>query len=140
MYHINKIQKYNFTLKTKQGRDNQIIISKGPFFLNMFPKNKQYNKLRQTKKNEIKEEIYLNYTIVINYAYFFLIFCFRQIKLLNVHKKCVSLSVTIVVQKRCGCFYRVFSCDDLALLFYSIYFCFILDLRRDSSKHNCAKL
>ena len=72
MYHINKIQKYNFTLKAKQGRDDQIIISKGPFFLNMFPKNKQYYKLRQTKKNEIKEEIYLNYTTII-YAYFFLL-------------------------------------------------------------------
>ena len=39
----------------------------------MFPKNKQ-NKLKQMKKDKIlKEESYLNYTTVIENAYFFLI-------------------------------------------------------------------
>ena len=34
----------------------------------MFPKNKQ-NKLRQTKKNQIKEESYLNYATTTKYYY-----------------------------------------------------------------------
>ena len=54
-------------IKSKQGKEL--------FTLNMFPKNKQ-NKLRQTKKNDIKEESYLNYTTIIKYAFFFLIFHF----------------------------------------------------------------
>ena len=32
----------------------------------------------------------------------------------------------------------VFSSNDLMLSFYIIYLCFILDLRRESSTHNCA--
>ena len=45
----------------------------------MVPKNKQ-NKLRQTK-NEIKAESYLNYTTIINYAFYFLICYFSSDKL-----------------------------------------------------------
>ena len=41
----------------------------------MFPKNKQ-NNLRQTKKNEIKEERYLNYATILKYGFCFLIFYF----------------------------------------------------------------
>ena len=43
----------------------------------MFPKNKQ-NKQRQTKNNEIKEEIYLNYTTIIKYAFVSLFFNFSS--------------------------------------------------------------
>ena len=38
------------------------------FILNMFPKNKQ-NKIRQRKKDETKEENYLNYRTVIKYVF-----------------------------------------------------------------------
>ena len=34
--------------------------------------------------------------------------------------------------------YKVFNSNDLMLSFYIIYLCFIFDLRRDNSKHNCA--
>ena len=47
-------------IQSKIGEDGYIIVSKKELFtLNMFPKNKQ-NQLRQTKKDEIKEESYLN--------------------------------------------------------------------------------
>ena len=48
------------------------------FFLNMCPKNKQ-NKLRQTKKDEIKEESHLNYATVLEYAFSFLVCLFSVI-------------------------------------------------------------
>ena len=54
--YTNKVQKYNFLLKTKQEKEL--------FTLNMFPKNRQ-NKLRQTEKNDIKQDIYLNYRTII---------------------------------------------------------------------------
>ena len=38
------------------------------FTLNLFPKNKQ-NKIGQPKKDEIKEENYLNYRTVIKYVF-----------------------------------------------------------------------
>ena len=39
------------------------------------PKNKQ-NKLNQTKKDEIKEEIYLNYSTIVKYGFCFLVCLF----------------------------------------------------------------
>ena len=48
------------------------IVSKGA------PKNKQ-NKLKQTKKDEIKEEIYLNYATIIKYGFCFLVCLFFNI-------------------------------------------------------------
>ena len=73
----------------------------------MFSKNNQ-NKVRQNRKNEIKEESYLNYTTILNMLFvslFFLIF--HQINLLNIHKNVfvfltLSLSVTIITQKERG--------------------------------------
>ena len=47
----------------------------------------------------------------------------------------LSLFVTIIAKNRREC-YEVFKPNDLAL-FYSVYLCFIFDLRRDSNKHNC---
>ena len=34
--------------------------------------------------------------------------------------------------------YKVFNSNDLILSFYIVYLCFILDLRRDNSRHNYA--
>ena len=34
--------------------------------------------------------------------------------------------------------FKVFNSNDLMVLFYIVYLCFILDLRRDNSKHNSA--
>ena len=39
----------------------------------MFPESEQ-NKLSQMKKNEIKKEIYLSYTTIIKYTFYFLIY------------------------------------------------------------------
>ena len=33
--------------------------------------------------------------------------------------------------------YRVFNSSDLMSLFYRVYLCFLLDLRRTNNKHNC---
>ena len=33
--------------------------------------------------------------------------------------------------------YRVFNSSDLTSLFYRVYLCFLLDLRRSNNKHNC---
>ena len=67
-------------IKNKKGGVAYIIVSKRTLhFKHMFPKNKQ-NKLRQTKKDEIKEESNVNYTTVIN---------FHQINWQNLPKKCV---------------------------------------------------
>ena len=105
------------------------------------------NKLRQTKKNEIREGSYLNYIILIKYAFFLLtFFIFHQINLLNIHKKCVLFSssnflLVFLLQtqhKRGMSVYKIFNSNYLILLFYSVYLCFIFDLRRDNSKHNYA--
>ena len=49
-------------IKNKIREDGYIIVSKKELFsFIMFPNNKQ-NQLRQMKKDEIKEESYLNYT------------------------------------------------------------------------------
>ena len=67
-------------IKKKKGGGAYIIVSKRTLpFKHMFPKNKQ-NKLRQTKKDQIKEESNVNYTTVTD---------FHQINLQNLHKKCV---------------------------------------------------
>lgn len=48
----------------------------------MFPKNKQSKlRLKQTKKNEIKEASYVNYTSKIKYAFCFLSIWFSSDKL-----------------------------------------------------------
>ena len=55
-------------------------------------KKKKKNMLRERKKNEIKEESYLNYTSIIKYAFYFLtFFIFHQINLLNIHEKTFCL-------------------------------------------------
>ena len=64
-----------FMLKTKQGEVIKSQYQKELFTLIMFQKNKQ-NKLTQTKNNGIKEKRYLNYTILVKYAFRFLIFLF----------------------------------------------------------------
>ena len=46
---------------------------KGTFHFKYVLKNKQ-NKLRQSKKNEIKEGIYSNYTNIIKYTFYILPF------------------------------------------------------------------
>ena len=46
------------------------------FASNMFPDNKK-NKLKQRKKNEMKEESYLNYTTIRKYTFCFLFFFIR---------------------------------------------------------------
>ena len=48
-------------VNNKTGEVIKSQYEKELFPLNMLPKNKQ-NKLRQTKKNQIKEGSYLNYT------------------------------------------------------------------------------
>ena len=48
-------------VNNKTGEVIKSQYEKELFTLNMLPKNKQ-NKLRQTKKNQIKEGSYLNYT------------------------------------------------------------------------------
>ena len=112
----------------------------------MFRKNKQ-NKLRQTKKNEIKEESYLNYATIIKMLSVSIFSKnFYQINLLNIHKKMFvlfsssNLLLVCLLQswhKRNVGVYKVFNSNDLTLLFYSVYLYFILDLRRDNKKHNC---
>ena len=52
---MNKVQKYNCF-----------------YWLLMFPKNKP-KKLRQTRKDGIKEESHLNYAITLKYAFCFLV-------------------------------------------------------------------
>ena len=108
----------------------------------MFPENKQ-NKQNQTKKNERKEESYLKYTIIIKYAFCFLIF-FSLDKLAKHASKNVCFHLLIYSQfllqsqyKRGMGVYKVFNSNDLTLLFYSVYIYFILDLRRDNNKYNC---
>ena len=64
-----------FILKTKQGTVLTSQYQNELFTLNMFSKNKQ-NKLKQTKKDEIKEESQLNCTTIIKYAFCFLVFLF----------------------------------------------------------------
>ena len=109
--------------------------------------SKEYKtKLRQMKKDEIKEESYLNYTTVMKYAFCFLVCLFFICNLINIHKKffffpsnlLFSLSVTIIVQKGCVGVCKVFSSIDLTLLFYRVCLWFILDLRRTKTKYNCA--
>ena len=50
--YTNKVQSITIYIKNKTVRDDRIIVSS----------NNKQNKLRQTKKNEMKEESYLNYT------------------------------------------------------------------------------
>ena len=113
----------------------------------MFPKNRK-NKLRQTKKNDMKEEIYLNYRTVITYILSVsLFFYFSSDKLNKLIEKNVfilfSFSNLILVsllqswQKRTVGVYKVFNSNHLTLLFYSVYLYFILDLTRGIKKHNC---
>ena len=62
--------KYKSVTVTGMGRRLNHSIKKKTF-LNVFPKSKQ-NKQRQTKMEEIKEEICLNCTTIIKYAFCFL--------------------------------------------------------------------
>ena len=66
-------------------------------------------------------------------------FIVHQINLLDMHKKCVVLNLSCNLllvcllqssHKRDMGVYKVFNSYDLMLLFYSVYLCFILDLRR----------
>ena len=84
--------------KKRQGEVLKSWYQKELFTLNMFTNNKQ-NKLRLTKKDEIKGESYL-------YS----------------HDK---LLLQLLIQNK-------------LILFFRAYVCFILDLRRDSNKNNCA--
>ena len=106
-----KYKSITFCIKNKKRLRTYTTLSKGT------PKNKQ-NELRQIKKDEIKEESYSNYATVIKYAFCFLVcLVFHEINLLNTLKKCVyfvfifyftlSLSVTIIQQKACGCLKRI---------------------------------
>ena len=63
-------------VRNKKWRGAYII--KELFVLHVFLKNKQ-NKLRQTRKDEIKEESHLNHAIVVKYAfcYHFCLFFIR---------------------------------------------------------------
>ena len=72
----------------------------------MFPSNKQ-NKLRQTKKDETREENHWNYTTEIMHAFCFLTcFIFNLLNLLKMHKNVfrfvlftIGLPVAIITQK-----------------------------------------
>ena len=76
---------------------------------------------------------------------YFLIF--HQINLINIYKNLfllfssTNLLLVCLLQsqhKRGMDADKVFSFNDLTSLLYSVYLCFILDLRRDNSKYNCA--
>ena len=66
-------------IKNKKGQVLKSSYQKQLFTVNMFPKNKQ-NKLRQTKKDEIKEESHLNYTTKLKHAFCFMV-CLLSYKL-----------------------------------------------------------
>ena len=53
-------------IENKIGEVRKSWFQKELFTLNMFPKNKQ-SKLRQMKKDEVKEESYLNYATITKY-------------------------------------------------------------------------
>ena len=53
-------------IENKIGEVLKSWFQKELFTLNMFPKNKQ-SKLRQMKKDEVKEESYLNYATITKY-------------------------------------------------------------------------
>ena len=53
-------------IENKTGEVLKSWFQKELFTLNMFPKNKQ-SKLRQMKKDEVKEESYLNYATITKY-------------------------------------------------------------------------
>ena len=74
----------------------------------MFTNNKQ-NKLRQTKKDEIREESHLNYTTAIKCALFpYLLTCLTYIKDVFVlfHLLIFSLFVKIIAPKGHGVFIK----------------------------------
>ena len=53
-------------IENKIGEVLKSWFQKELFTLNMFPKNKQ-SKLRQMKKDEVKEQSYLNYATITKY-------------------------------------------------------------------------
>ena len=53
-------------IENKIGEVLKSWFQKELFTINMFPKNKQ-SKLRQMKKDEVKEESYLNYATITKY-------------------------------------------------------------------------
>ena len=134
-------------IKTKQKEVIKSQCQRELYTLNMFTKYQQ-QKLRQKKKNEIKEESSFNYTTVYYFKYFLLpyFFYFSSDKFLNIHTNVFiflssNLRLLFLLQsqyKRGVGVYKVFRSNDVTLSFYSIYLCFILDLRRDNNKRNCA--
>ena len=71
-------------IKNKKGEMLTSLYQKEFFTLNMFPKNKQ--KIRQTKKDAIKEKSSLNYKPLENMLSVSLssLFIFHQINLINI--------------------------------------------------------
>ena len=83
------------------------------------------------------------------YAFCFLVSFFHQVKqknLLNINKIMGFFSLFLIYfqfvfynhsTKRIVCVYNISSSSDFMLLFYRVYFCIMLDLKRTKSKHKC---
>ena len=84
------------------------------------------------------------------YAFCFLVCFFHQVKqknLLNINKIMGFFCSLFLIHfqfvfynhstKRIVCVYNISSSSDFMLLFYRVYFCIMLDLKRTKSKHKC---
>ena len=77
LYTQRKYKSITVYANNKIGGGDSIILSKGTLHFKCASKESK-NKLRQRKSNEMTEESFFNYTIIIKYAFCFLIFLFSD--------------------------------------------------------------
>ena len=116
-------------IKSKKGWGAYIKVSKTLLF--KYVSNNKQNKLRQMKKDEIKEETHLNYKTVNKICFLFsFMFIFRHFNLLNKHKNMLFFFHLLI--------YSWFVCYNHSTK-EAVYHCFNLGLRRSNKNtHNYA--